>query len=113
MDQRSGGNLGRRHQVGAINPQVSGPQSRRAAMGHGYDWNGVGQGFLARVKRLSYAGCGAWRVLTLVILSEQRNDESKDPYRRGSRSLLRRGLVCLDGLFFGGFGAVPGLGVLR
>ena len=40
LNQRSGRSLGGRHKIGAINPQVSAPQARRAAMVHGYLRNG-------------------------------------------------------------------------
>src|ERR1019366_1966647 len=102
MNQRSGGNLGRRHQIRAINPQVSGPQSRRAAMVHGYDWNGVGQGFLARVKRLSYAG---WWIMAGSYACHpereaKRRVEGPLSLPGGLGPLLRGRLVCLGGLFF-------------
>src|ERR1022692_2210139 len=46
MHQRSGSSLGGRHKVGAIYPQVPASQARRAALVHGNDWKGIGQGVL-------------------------------------------------------------------
>src|ERR1019366_3441139 len=58
MHQRARRSLARRHQIGAIDPQVSAAQARRAAMVHGYLRNGTGidQAILPEIKDLSYAG---------------------------------------------------------
>ena len=72
VDQRTRRSLGRRHQIGAIDPQVSASQARRPAMVHGYDWNGIGQDVLAR-KSNAYLtrDDGSRQVRTFVILSEE------------------------------------------
>src|ERR1019366_1344187 len=58
MHQRSSSSLGGRHEIGAIDPQVSASQARRAALVHGYlrSGNEIGQGILPEIKDLSYAG---------------------------------------------------------
>ncbi len=56
MHQRSRRSLGGRHQIGAIDPEVSAAQARRAAMVHGYDGNGIGQSVLARNRMLILRG---------------------------------------------------------
>ena len=80
LHQRAGRSVGRRHQIGTVHPQVSASQARRAAMVDGYDWNGIGQGALARKSNAYLTRDGRSWVSTSVILSEERSDESKDPY---------------------------------
>jgi hypothetical protein len=60
---------------------MSASQARRPAVVHGYDWNGIGQDVLAK-KSNAYLtrDDGSRQVRTFVILSEERSDESKEPY---------------------------------
>src|SRR5271157_1316259 len=57
VNQRSGRSVGWRHEVGAINPQMSAAQPRCATVIDPDDWNGVGQSVLAGKNQcLYYAG---------------------------------------------------------
>src|SRR5208283_5358152 len=58
MDNCSTWNIYRRHEIGAVNPQMSAPQPGCATVISGYDWDGCRQSILCEIKDLSYAGGG-------------------------------------------------------